>query len=232
MHQRQFQRWVKLGETAGDLMPVDDEKALLPAWHQRMRDRGLMKHRLPAEIIAACTGRASPAPSVSAAAAAPKPVTSEPPRHVDSSAESHDPGSLVPPEESGIVFELQQLEQDVAAARREVEEETDDDGERRRLEGIYHDKLKLLASLQRDLPKRLAESSEFMRVTDFEEEHAAIVGTMVQTLDSSLTAAQLHARLQSSLTLGEFVRVMRETLRLALRGLRESKFAPHFDLAA
>lgn len=54
---RTYFRWRKYGETCADgpdLPPFDDPHGL-PAWYERMRARGIFKHRFPAEIAEAIT---------------------------------------------------------------------------------------------------------------------------------------------------------------------------------
>lgn len=218
---RVFWRWVALGEKCNDLLPVA-EPWQVPGWYQRMRDRGELKHRLADDIREKCLASRPVNKS-----ALPAVAVSETPSAGKDSAEP------LPPVDgpSGMVVEVQLLEQEVAAARRTRDEATDDT-EWRRLDGIYQEKLKLYSKLVTDVQRQMAASEEFMRVSDFDQEHASIVINMVQTLNTSMVSAKLHKRLCSPLPLEEFKAVVRNELRACFRALRDSKFAPAFDLEA
>lgn len=219
---RVFWRWVSYGENCDDLLPVS-EPWLVPAWHQRMRDRGELKHRLPDDVREKCL---SARPSVKAPA-----VEVEQPAAVfeQQTGETSDAADITGP--SGMVVEMQCLEVEVANARQQ-RDKAGDESERRRLDGIYQDKLKLYSKLKSDMPRQMAASEEFMRVSDFDQEHASIVINMVQTLNTSLVSAKLHKRVCSNLPVDEFKAIVRNELRACLRALKDSKFAPPLDLEA
>lgn len=229
---RVFWRWVAAGEATGDLLPVDTPAAV-PEWYERHRERGDFSHRLPERVRLACStlGQpnhpATPENSGSGAGGAEGAGVSD----FDHGGHGGQGADVVEVTPGGLVEEVAKLEEDVSAFRAMRDAEKDP-AERRRLDGVYQEKLNLLMRLKKDLPRFLESSDEFLRKRLFEREHAGVVGVMVQTLDARLRSARLHSIIKSSLAADEFSRVMGEEIRAVIKMLAESRFAPPLELVA
>ncbi len=213
---RPFFVWKAKGEKHNDPLPFT-EPPQVPAWYQRMKERGEFKHRCPDTVLAAA--RASV--PVTRAVTAP------------SSFESSLPGLPPPRRESSelqsLRFEAEDIQRHLERLREETEKlfsektpESKDEANR-----ILSSRVTLLGQL----------SLILKRITDQEEREGALVNTDgvandLATVYQSVIqwwmneGSNAHRDLQSALPRAEFIKRWSGVVTEVCRGLSRSKFAP------
>lgn len=223
LNRRTFFRWQSHGRAHHDLLPCHDPPSV-PSWYDRMKVRGVFKHRLPKEVLEACRG--------SPPAAGTKGKTN--PAAANSASTTGTANSFIHLNSGnhGMAAEIEALQRRVASLREASDtaylERNDTLGDQ--LRERHQAELEKLRKLKKDAPKLLADDEENTRKAWVEEDLGAIIPPAISLWLNEGSA--FHRDSQSSLPRAEFLRSWRAVVTKVCRALAQSKFAPPLELEA
>jgi hypothetical protein len=228
IERRTFFRWKSHGEMCPDGadLPPFDAPEMLEGWYERMRLRGVFKHRFPAKVrdaIASYLAANGRQPSKSDPAGPTRP--SEPTGSVPASFTGVDHGK-----KRGLAFEVEQEERRVADLRHARDQAYHDDDRAGGdiLDKRYREALESLSLLKQRCNKVLKEEGELVTLEQIEREWGPRLETIVQgglmfydRIASKLEALPDHASRR---------RFWREQWINHCRVLSQGDFAPVLEL--
>lgn len=217
-----FFTWRKHGDLNADPLPFEDP-SLVPAWYERMRTKGVFKHRIPDNVLATC------GPAKAPATPAPPPSSSSAPGETSGTFGQR---MQQAPTTQGIGAEIQALERRVASLREasDAAYAAGDDLNGDQLRQKHQVELEKLRKLKKDAPRLLADDEEFTRKAWVAEDLASVIPPMIETWIQE--GSRFHRDSQSSLPRGEFMRLWRATVTNVCRAMAKSRFAPPLMLEA
>jgi hypothetical protein len=224
-----FFRWKNHGASlpdGPDAPPWEDAVALV-AWYERMRARGLFKHKCPRSLLNATRQPATPpAPSTTLPAAPGKPAAP-----ASGEQRSSPPSSpRQSPEKRGFLAELESLQEETAMMR-EAFQQAEKDGQVdqcKLLKAEYFETLETLRKYEKDKEQIAVASGELVRKTDVEKDLAERLPSIVTSLE--ILIDRVDAQLITTLDRATRRTIWRNGLAECFKTLRTSRFAPPFAL--
>lgn len=217
-------RWRQVGQAVAegpDLPPFEDPKAMV-AWYERMRSRGLFKHRLPKRLMdLASKGFASIETK----------GTADPKPNLSSSAQ---PGNAPPreaPEKRGFMVEHEKLEEHTAILREDyLDAYARNDVENGNLlKQRYFEAYEMLRKSATQKEAIGLEEKSLAKKEDVEEDLGQIIPAIVANLVSERFARGLFDSLQlepKGVIFAEFFAALRKHQIENFESMKKSRFAP------
>lgn len=224
-------RWKQQGQAVPDgpdMPPFDDPKAMV-AWYERMRERGIFKHKCP-KLLKDLAARGFPSEASAVETKAPGQVkASTPPAN-------HSNGSTAPrlaPEQRGFLVEHEKLEEHTAILREDylqayAEGRTD---EGHLLKQRYFEAYEMLRkSASQKEAIGLSEKS-LVKTAHVTEILSAAIPAAIDTLASEGESRALFEAAQS-LSFEDFHKARRARIKGSFNVLHKSGFVPPLELAS
>ncbi len=223
-----YYRWKNMGDTlpeGPDTPPWDDATALV-GWYERMRARGLFKHRCPKALLAAAK-----APQGCAVAKAARPAD-EPAAPQDDPGSPGPPGPRQPVGKRGFLAELEALQEQVAMLREDYEREllARNNDRAAVLKAEYLGLLETLRKYEKDKEQIATASGELVRKSEVEKDLAERLPAIVASLEYLVD--RVDGALVNVSDRAERRRIWRQELAACFKSMVTSKFAPPFNLDA
>lgn len=221
LSRRPFFRWQNYGRAHNDPLPCHDPP-LVPAWYDRMKARGVFKHRCPREVLEAC--KVSPVVSSSNVKT----------NHTSNGSSGGTINDFInrQSENHGIAAEIDALQRRVASLREASDaaylRNDNDTGDQ--LRDRHQAELEKLRKLKKDAPKLLADDEENTRKAWVAEDLGGIIQPMIATWMAE--GSVFHRESQSALPRAEFLKLWRAVVAKVCRSLAQSRFAPPLQLEA
>ncbi len=220
-----YYRWKSMGDTlpeGPDTPPWDDATALV-AWYERMRARGLFKHRCPKSLLAAAK-----APQGATAPRSHRPA--DDPSAQDEPASK--PGPRPPVGKRGFLAELEALQEQVAMLREDYEREllARNNDRAAVLKAEYLGLLETLRKYEKDKEQIATASGELVRKSEVEKDLAERLPAIVASLEYLID--RVDGTLLNVTDRGERRRIWRQELAACFKSMVTSRFAQPFTLDA
>lgn len=214
---RKVKRWVAAGREADDPPPLHSP-AEMRVWHERLRERGIFKHKCGSEFDAAAS-------KVTAAPAAPRVQSSQEeslPEIADLNIELNDFDPSMMDFDDGVAAAKMNFKVQATLLRKAFEGKNEDD--RRRARAAFKEALDLYREVERDREKIMAASGRLMKRDVIRREmvslHSNIASRLKSRLKESLT--EMPTAIQSRETWAGFCDRLVDEI---CRQLVETKFA-------
>jgi hypothetical protein len=220
-----YYRWKAMGDSlpeGKDAPPWDDATALV-GWYERMRSRGLFKHRCPKGLLVAAK-----APQGAAAAKTNRATTEPPPQEEHASP----PGPRQPVGKRGFLAELEALQEQVAMLREDYERELQARNTDRAavLKAEYLGLLETLRKYEKDKEQIATATNELVRKSEVEKDLAERLPAIVASLEYLID--RVDGVLVNVTDRAERRRIWRQELAACFKSMATSRFAQPFTLEA
>jgi hypothetical protein len=244
---RTYFRWRKIGESCADGpdLPPFDEPGELPAWYERMRQRGVFKHRFPTDIadaIAGLGGEARAAPTQTSTTAGPGAAPTPAASQATTSTVAPPAGGSVPAsftadhgQASGLQYEVAAGERRVASLRvaRDSAYLNNERSQGDMLDRQYREALDALSLVQQRAMKILEQDGRLVPVDLIEREMGPRLTAIAQS--GLLLWERIDQAMMNETDKAARRRIWRKAWIEHLQVLVDSKYAPPMrleDLAA
>jgi len=217
-----FFRWKNHGSSVADgpdAPPWEDPVALV-AWYERMRARGIFKHKCPKALLAAAGKPAA----AKAKASTPSAESSAP--------KNEPPTPRQAPGKRGFLAELEALQEQTAMMREDYEEavKAGEADKAKLLKAEYFDILETLRKYEKDKEQIATATEELVRKNEVEKDLAERLPAVVSSLEYLID--RVDPIIQSISDRGERKRVWRRELAACFKGMATSRYAKPFNLSA